>query len=58
MGTHFVPPCSEVRGKTETGAGTRALRILREILEAIVMITDPEGVRETLQLWESKSGAR
>jgi hypothetical protein len=57
MGTHFIPPCSEVTERAGTGVGASALRILREILDAIVMITDPEGVRETLQLWESKSGA-
>lgn len=37
------------------GFGTSIVRILGETLGAIIMITDPEKVRETLESWENET---
>lgn len=52
MKTHLVRPGSEAAEKAEKGVGASIFRVIRETLDVIVMITDPDRVRETLRMWE------
>ena len=63
-------PCRETEGSPASPCTARAadrkgtlpcstiLRALRGTFDAIVMITDPQRVRETLGSWERDSGMR
>jgi hypothetical protein len=54
MESHCTRPDGEAQNTR--GLGRRIVRVFREIVDALVMITDPERVRETLRLWEAESG--